>query len=182
MWDSQFKSVAGQLGARLFRFRPFAAAWRVEMTGAADVRGRVWLPGMGRVRIGRGVVLIGCRAPIELRAHEGGEIVIEDGVVIEDGASIEATRSVRIGARARLGAFCKVIDNNFHRTTGDRNERPEPVPVVIGEGAIVGPRAVLLPGADLGAGAKLGAAQVLSFRLPRGAELPGPASATLPVA
>jgi acetyltransferase-like isoleucine patch superfamily enzyme len=160
------------------RFRPLSAAWRLEMNGPVAVQGRVWLPGRGRVHIGRGVVLIGRRSPIELRAHEGGEIVIEDGVLIEDGVSIEATRSVVVGARARLGAFCKIMDNNFHRTTGDRAERPPAVPVCIGQSALVGPRAVLLPGAELGAGAKLGAGQVLSFRLPPGAELPGPDGAT----
>jgi acetyltransferase-like isoleucine patch superfamily enzyme len=177
---SSLFAAAGQLAVRSFRFTPLMAGWHVEIGGPVEVRGRVWLPGRGRVRLGSGVVLIGRRAPVELRAHEGGEIVIEDGVVIEDGASIEATRSVRIGARARLGAFCKVIDNNFHQTMGDRFERPEPVPVSIGEGAIVGPRAVVLPGAELGAGAILGPAEVLSFRLPAGAELPGPEGATNP--
>jgi acetyltransferase-like isoleucine patch superfamily enzyme len=176
-----FKVAAGQLAARLFRFRPLPAAWRVEMAGRVDVRGRVWLPGGGRVRIGRDVVLHGRRAPIELHAYEGGEIVLEDGAVVEDGVSIEATRSVRVGARARLATFCKIMDNNFHRTTGDRNERPQPVPVAIGACALVGPRAVLLPGAGLGEGAKLGPSQVLSFRLPPGEELPGPPGATEPL-
>ena len=82
--------------------------------------GHVWVPGPGPIRIGRGVRLVGRRAPIELKAHEGGEIVIGDGVLIEDGTSIEATRSVRIGAHARIGPFCKIIDNHFHRTVGDR--------------------------------------------------------------
>jgi acetyltransferase-like isoleucine patch superfamily enzyme len=86
---------------------------------------------------------------------------------------VEATRSVRIGARARIGAFCKIIDNHFHRAAGDRRERPEPVPVVVGADAIVGPRAVILPGAEMGEGAILGPATVLSFRLPAGTRFPG---------
>lgn len=166
-------AATGELVVRALRFRPLGVALRVEVGERLEVRGRVWLPGPGRVRIGRGVVLVGRRAPIELRAHEGGEIVIGDGVLIEDGASVEATRSVVIGPGARLGPFCKVIDNNFHQTRGDRFERPEPIPVAIGANAIVGPRAVLLPGADLGAGAVLGPAQVLSSRLPPGMRFPG---------
>jgi acetyltransferase-like isoleucine patch superfamily enzyme len=177
MWVSFLSVGAGQLAARSLWFTPLVAGWRVEIAGPVEVHGRVWLPGTGRIRIGRGVVLIGRRAPVELRAHEGGEIVIEDGVVIDDGASIEATRSVRICARARLGAFCKVMDNNFHRTT-NLHERPASVPITIGREAIVGPRAVLLPGADLGDGARLGPLQVLSFRLPAGAQFPGPGGAT----
>ena len=159
---------------------PPLAAWRLELdgdTGDLDLTGRLWLPGSGRIRIGRGVRLVGRRAAIELRAHEGGEITIGDGVLIEDGTSIEATRSVRIAAGARIGPFCKIIDNHFHRTVGDRYDRPEPVAISIGEGAVIGPRAVILPRGGLGAKAWLGPAQVLSFYLPAGAELPSPAVA-----
>ena len=124
-----------------------------DLGGAA----RVWSPGPGRVRIGRGVRFVGRRAAIELRAHEGGEITIEDGVLIEYGTSIEATCSVRIGAGARIGPFCKIIDNHFHRTVGDRYDRPEPVSVSIGEGAIMGPRAVILPQRRPGRGGMAGA-------------------------
>jgi acetyltransferase-like isoleucine patch superfamily enzyme len=156
------RETPGGLAVRLLRMTPLLAAWRVEAAGDIDVVGSVWLPGGGRIRIGRGVRLVGRRAAIELRAHPGGEIVIEDGVTIEDGTSIEATRSVRIGRFTRIGPFCKIIDNHFHRTVGDRFERPEPAAVWIGEGAVIGPRAVILPGARLGPGAWLGPALVYS--------------------
>jgi acetyltransferase-like isoleucine patch superfamily enzyme len=171
---SRERATLGGLACRLLRFTPWLAGLRVEIDGDLEVQGLVWVPGPGRIRIGRGVRLVGRRAPIELRAHEGAEIVIEEGALIEDGTSIEATRSVRIGRRARIGPFCKVIDNHFHRAVGDRLERPEPVPVSIGEGAVTGPRAVVLPGGELGPGAWLGPGQVLSLRLPAGMELPRP--------
>jgi acetyltransferase-like isoleucine patch superfamily enzyme len=161
------------LGTQLLRLTPLSAVRWVETERGLEIRGRVWIPETGRVRIGRGVRLVGIKAPIELRAHPGAELVIGDGVVIEDGASIEATGSVRIGAGTRIGAFCKIMDNHFHRTVGDRHDRPEPVPVVIGEGAMVGPRCVILPGAEVGPGARLGPASVLSFRLPAGMVLAG---------
>jgi acetyltransferase-like isoleucine patch superfamily enzyme len=170
-------AAAGQLAARMLKFGPPLAAWRLQLGDQVQVEGRVWLPGAGRVVIGRGVRLVGRRAAIELRAHEGGEISIGDGAVIEDGTSIEATGSVRIGAGARIGPFCKIVDNHFHHTVGDRFQRPDPIPVVVGEGAIIGVRAVLLPGSEVGAGARVGPAQVLSFRLPAGAEFPGPSGA-----
>jgi NDP-sugar pyrophosphorylase family protein len=153
-------------------------AWRAMRGSDLGAAARVWLPGPGHVRIGRGVRFVGRRAAIELRAHEGGEITIEDGVLIESGTSIEATCSVRIGAGARIGPFCKIIDNHFHRTVGDRYDRPEPVSVSIGEGAVMGPRAVILPHGGLGAGAWLGPAQVLSVFLPAGAEAPRSGVAT----
>ncbi|MBV9945701.1 MAG: acetyltransferase [Myxococcales bacterium] len=158
-----------RIASRLRWFWPAWAAMRLQLGRGSRVTGRVWLPGWGQVRIGSRVRLIGDRAAIELRAHEGGEIVIEDDVLVEDGASIEATCSVVVGAGARIGPFCKIIDNHFHPTTGDRHARPEGVPIRIGRGAVLGPRAVVLPGGSLGDGAVLGPAAVLSFRLPPGA-------------
>jgi acetyltransferase-like isoleucine patch superfamily enzyme len=164
--------TARRIAVRLFRFRPLLAAWRVELEGDVFVKGKVWAPGPGRLHIGAGVRLIGEPAPIELRVHEDGELWIEDGVLIEGGTSIEATRSVRVGTRSRIGPFCKLLDNHFHHAVGDRRQRPESVPIVIGEDSVLGPRAILLPGAQMGAGARVGPTGVLSFHLSAGAELP----------
>jgi len=155
-----------QSGRISLNVRPLSAIFRVEVEGDIEVEGRVWVPGFGQVHIGRRVRLLGRRAPIELNAHRGGHIWIDEGSVIEAGASIEATLSVRIGPGAHVGSFCKIIDNNFHQTSGDRTKRPDAIPIAIGREAHVGPRAILLPGAALGAGARVGAGRVLSFRLP----------------
>jgi acyl carrier protein len=64
------------------------------------------------------------------------------------------------------------MDNHFHHTIGDRNERPSPVPIVIGPDCVIGPRAILMPGAELGAGARVGPAAVVSFRVPAGRCVP----------
>jgi acetyltransferase-like isoleucine patch superfamily enzyme len=159
---------------RRLHFRPWSADVEV---GDVEVEGQVWVPGTGRVRIGDRVRFSARRSAIELRAHPGAEILIGDHAVIEDGVSIEATSLVRIGEHARLGAFCKIMDNHFHRVGQDRFDRPTPVPVVVGAGAIVGPHAVLLPGAEVGIGAVVGAGAVLSFRLAAGARFPGTTSA-----
>jgi acetyltransferase-like isoleucine patch superfamily enzyme len=155
----------------LLRFTPLFRAWRVELEGDIEVTGKVWLSGPGRVLIGRGVKLFAHRAPIELCAHEGAELRLDRGVVVEAGASIEATGSIHVGARTRIGAFGKVMDNHFHHSAGDRNQRPPPVPVVIGRDCVIGPRAILMPGAELGAGARVGPAAVVSFRVPAGVDL-----------
>jgi acetyltransferase-like isoleucine patch superfamily enzyme len=172
MQASGVLGAAGELALRLRALRPLREGLRVELGCGVQVHGRVLVPGPGVVRIGDRVRLDG-RRPIELHAHEGGAIVLEDDVVVEGGVSIEATVGVRIGARARLGSFCKIIDNHFHRVTGSRTDRPAGIPVAIGDDAIVGPRAVILPGASMGAGACLGPVSVLSFWLPAGAAFPG---------
>jgi acetyltransferase-like isoleucine patch superfamily enzyme len=159
---------AAAFRAVVWHLRPLDALWRVEIGTGVRVEGTLWLPGGGRVVLGRRVHVLGGRAPIELRAHPGGEIIIEDDAVLECGASIEATLSVRIGAGACIGAFSKILDNNFHRTSGDRRERPQSVPIVVAAGAVVGPRAVLLPGASVGAEARVAPGRVVSFRVPAG--------------
>ena len=164
-------SAAFERTVTRLRFHPWLTAARRLDLGEADVQGRVWLPGGGRVQIGRGVRLIARRAEIELRAYEGAEIVIEDDVVIEDGTSIEATARVTIGARTRVGPFCKIIDNQFHHLTR-RFERPPAVPVVIGPDSFIGAHAVVLPGASLGAGAWIEPAVVLSSPVPAGGRYP----------
>ena len=148
--------------------RPIRASRHLCAGADVQVEGVLWLPGSGRVVIGSRARLLGRRAPIELRAHDGALIWIGDDAVIEAGSSIEATKSVHVGAGARVGAFCKVMDNHFHRTTGDRGERPEPIPVVIGDRTILGPRVVLLPGAVIGEDAWVAPARIVSFRVPAG--------------
>jgi acetyltransferase-like isoleucine patch superfamily enzyme len=164
------RAAALRAGTLLWHLRPLDAVWRLEVGSGVHVEGTLWLPGEGRVVLGRRVRLLGARAPIELRAHPGGEIFVEDDVVLESGASIEATRSVRVGAGARIGAFSKILDNNFHRTSGDRRERPTSIPIVIAAGAVVGPRAVLLPGASLGPDARVAPGRVVSFHVPAGVD------------
>jgi acetyltransferase-like isoleucine patch superfamily enzyme len=148
------------------RVRPLTAILRVDFGEDVEIEGRLWIPGPGRIHLGRGVRFAARRAPIELRAHEGAEIWIDDGVVVEAGASIEATSRVEVGARTSIGAFSKIIDNHYHYAAGDRGERPAAVPIFIGEDALIGPRAVLLPGARVATRGVVGAGQVLSIRQP----------------
>ena len=160
---SLVSNTASRLVLRLLRFRPLCAAWRLELGRDVRVEGRVWLPGPGRVRIGDGVRLLGRRSAIELHAHEGGEI----------------RHRLRCSHRRRLfpgsdevrpdrcevpnRTLLQIMDNHFHRAAGDRRNRPDAVPVDVGEDAHVGARSVILPGAGMGDGAVLGPATVLFF-------------------
>ena len=148
--------------------------WRCASVGRSPrVVGRLWIHGAGVVRLGDRVVLDGSRGPIELHAKRGATIEIGDDVRIGGGTSIEAVRSVAIGRGSVLGAFCKVLDNNFHPVTGDRNRLPESTPVSLGDHVVVGERSIVLPGAELGAGARLAPAVVIGRRVPEGAVVAG---------
>jgi UDP-2-acetamido-3-amino-2,3-dideoxy-glucuronate N-acetyltransferase len=131
------------------------------------VRGRIWIRGPGRVRIGSLVVLDASNAPIELHTLEpDAEIVIGDGVRIDGGTSIEAVRSVTLGDGVSVGAFAKIMDCNFHPLAGDRHERPVPHAVAVEAGAQLGARSVLLAGARVGRNAVVCSGAVVSRRSP----------------
>ena len=131
------------------------------------LRGTIWMRGSGRVQIGDGVVLDGSVAPIELHAHAGAEIVIEDGVRIEGGTSIEARQQVHLGARAHIGAFCKILDNHYHRPQGaQRRSTPPSSPVRVEQDVTLGARVLLLPGAHVGRGSVVVAGTVVTRRIP----------------
>ena len=110
--------------------------WRCAEVGASpSVVGRVWVHGPGNLRIGDRVRFDASDAPIELYVGPGAELVLGDDVEILGGTSIEALQSVRVGEACRIGAKCKVMDNNFHLATGNRQETPPSAPVVIEAGA-----------------------------------------------
>lgn len=130
------------------------------------ISGDVWLHGGGSIRVGDRVHLDGSRAPIELHAAPGAEIVLGDDVYIGSGASIEAEQSVRIGARCRICAFAKIIDTHYHQLEGNRHERAAVEFVVVEDDVEIGPRSVLLPRAHVGHGSMLRAGTVITRRFP----------------
>lgn len=131
------------------------------------LRGTIWMRGDGQVRLGHGVVLDGTVAPIELHAHEGAEIVVGDGARIDGGTSIESRQHVQLGARVRVGAFCKILDNHYHRTQGGhRRDVPPSVPVDVEDDVTLGARVVLLPGAHVGRGSVVSPGTVVTRRVP----------------
>ena len=155
--------------------------WRCQHVGR-DVRvlGRVWIHGDGEVHVGDGVVLDASAAPIELRTAKGGRLVIGDFARLEGGCSLEAEGRLELGPHVRVMAFAKIIDNHFHRVTGNRHERPPPGTVVLEEGVVVEPYAIVLPGAHIGKGARLLSRTVVTKRVPPGATVSGNPGKVMP--
>jgi acetyltransferase-like isoleucine patch superfamily enzyme len=163
------------------------ARWKLrachELGRGATVKGRIWIHGDGKVRIGSGVVLDASLAPIELHAGPESEIVIGDGVWIEGGTSIEAQNRVDLRAGCRVGPFCKIIDNHFHPISGDRRgRRPPSVPVILEEGCVLHGRVILLPGTYMGKGCTALSGTVISRRIPAGSTVEGVPGRVIPPA
>ena len=160
--------------AWLTEMRTRAALRRCARVGAQPVvRGRIWIHGGGTIHIGDRVVLDASRAPIELHAGKGATLNIGDDVRIYGGTSIEALDSVTLERGCVLHAFSKLLDNHFHPVSGNRHQRPESTPVVIGEEAVIGERAIVLPGARIEPQVRLEAGVVIARRVPRGTVLAG---------
>lgn len=158
----------------LRRLNTLRQLWRCQKVGArVRVYGQIWVHGDGEIEIGDDSVLDARLAPIELRTAKGGKIRIGNKVRIEGGASLEAEGLVELRDRVLVQSFAKIIDNHFHRITGDRHERPPAGEVVLEEDVIIGSAAILLPGSYIGKGTRVGARSVLSKRVPAGVRISG---------
>lgn len=157
--------------------------WRCARVGSGvEALGHIWIHGDGEVHLGRGVVLDGREAPIELRTAKGGLLVIGDFARLEGGCSLEAEGRLEVGPHVRVMAWAKIIDNHFHRVSGNRHERPPPGTVVLEEGVVVEPGAIILPGSHVGRGARIGARSVVSKRIPPGVTVSGNPAKVVPPA
>jgi acetyltransferase-like isoleucine patch superfamily enzyme/acyl carrier protein len=115
----------------------------------------------GRIEIGARLHLRSRPVPSHLAVGPAGAIVIGDDVGIAHGAAIASFERVEIGSGTRVGPFFVVMDTNFH-VVGDKSERHETSPVVIGRDVRIGSRVTVLRGARIGDGATIQAGTVVS--------------------
>jgi maltose O-acetyltransferase len=175
LWDLPGQGDRQSPGTTPLRALPAIVRARVklrrcaEVGAAPDIVGRVWIHGPGKLRLGDRVRLDASIAPIELFVGPGGELALGDDVLIEGGTSIEALQSVQVGEACRIGPRCKVLDNAYHATAGDRRRKPPCSPVVIEAGATLGAGAIVLPGARVARGRRIPGGAVVRGR-------PAPAS------
>lgn len=138
------------------------------------VTGNIMVRGEGEVTIADDVVLDARAAPIEFLATKGARIEIQEGVHIGPGASIEAGESVNIGPEVELGAFTKLLDNNWHESSGERRRLvPASKPIRIGQRARIGARSILAPGAGLDDDSVLLPDSALARRVPANVTMGG---------
>lgn len=129
------------------------------------VVGRVSINNHGTMILGERVQIISHHARTVLTTFEHGRLVIGDRTYVNYGVDIAATGLVALGADCLIGTHVSIIDNDFHGIT-DRQERPAPKPVIVGDNVWIGNRAIVLPGVTIGDGAVVGAGSVVTRDVP----------------
>jgi acetyltransferase-like isoleucine patch superfamily enzyme len=132
-----------------------------------------WTRVIGRITVvNHGTMLVGNR--VRIYAHHarsifttfaGGRLTIGDGTVINYGVDIAATGLIAIGANCMIGTHVSILDNDFHELA-NRDQMPQPRPVIIEDGAWIGNRAIIMPGVTIGEGAAVGAGSVVIADVP----------------
>jgi acetyltransferase-like isoleucine patch superfamily enzyme len=129
------------------------------------VVGHVCVNNGGYMVIGERVQLLAHHIPSILTTFPGGRLEIGDRTGLNYGADIAATGLVKIGADCMIGTHVMILDNDFHDLL-ERDRRPEPNPVVIGNGVWIGNRSIIMPGVSIGDGAVIGAGSVVRTSVP----------------
>jgi acetyltransferase-like isoleucine patch superfamily enzyme len=133
-----------------------------DVVGAhARTLGRPRIENLGRMELGRDVLLRSVNVPVELCTGPGGVLRIGDGARLNYGVSIAAQEEVSIGARARIGPYVMIVDSDFHDPYV-RSRRPRPRPVVIEDDVWIGAKASVLRGVRIGRGAIVGTGAVVT--------------------
>jgi maltose O-acetyltransferase len=120
------------------------------------VNGRAVITNDGRMELGAGSVLRGIPTAVELATGPGGHLVIGRRAIINSGASICAYGKLVIGDRALIGPHVMINDTSFHDLY-ERDVRPDPLTVTIGDDVWIGAKASILPGVTIGRGAVVAA-------------------------
>jgi maltose O-acetyltransferase len=115
----------------------------------------------GTMRIGRASILRSVVVPVELVAWSGAVLSIGERCIINYGVSICAIKRVELGDRVRVGPYSMIIDCQFHDAY-DRDQLPEPQPVIIEDDVWIGSRVSVMPGVRIGRGAIVGVHAVVT--------------------
>jgi maltose O-acetyltransferase len=127
--------------------------------------GRPRVENLGEMHIGEGTLLRSVNVPVELATGPLGKLEIGRAVRLNYGVSVAAMGRVRIGDRVRVGPYVLIMDTEFHGAY-DRNQMPEPKPILIEDDVWIGAKATILPGVTLGRGCIVGVSSVVSSDVP----------------
>lgn len=145
-----------ELASARFRLRA------VDVVGPhARTLGKPRIENLGRMEVGRDILLRSVNVPVELCTGPEGVLRIGDGVRLNYGVSVAAQREVVIGHRARIGPYVMIVDSDFHDPYL-RSRRPEGRPVVIEDDVWIGAKASVLRGVRVGRGAIVGTGAVVT--------------------
>ena len=160
-------------GARPRDLRAALQLRAVDRLGTdVGVDGTLFVANLGQMEVRDGAVFAAQSEPIHLSTGRGGTLVIGSRARIGPGSGLTAHARVELGDGAVLEPRCMVIDTDFHALE-DRNLRPRPRPILIGNGAHLGAGTIVLKGVTIGAGAVVEAGSVVRSNVPAGARVGG---------
>jgi acetyltransferase-like isoleucine patch superfamily enzyme len=138
------------------------ASSRVE--GLITVHGK-WplFSGLGRVEIGRDLVVEGRPFPVEFGAREGGHLKLGNNVRF-NGCSIVANELITIGDDSGVGDSTSVMDSTYHDLSTEIRSRTEPIS--IGSNVWIGRCCTILPGVSIGDGSVVASNSVVTKSVP----------------
>ena len=150
----------------------------VEYESFPKINGRIFLRNKGKILLGKGIRInsglrhnpIGGDSKTIIIVHEGGTLLIGDGVGISN-SCIVCRNSIRIEKNVFIGGSCKIFDNDFHSLKLEyRLQNPDPdiksKPINISEGVFIGAFSVILKGTTIGKESVIGAASIVRGRIP----------------
>lgn len=129
------------------------------------VAGKIFVSNLGQIIIGDHVLIYSHYSHSVLSSFPGGTIEIGDRTFLNYGIDIAATKLVKIGKDCMIGTHVIILDNDFH-LINDRQQRPNPKPVLINDKVWIGNRAIILPGVTIGENSVIGAGSVVVNSIP----------------
>lgn len=126
--------------------------------------GRPYIENLGRIELGRHVLLTSTFSPVQLAAGPKGALEIGDGTIVNFGTLISAKKHVRIGADVKIGPYCVISDETLDPTLSESAGES----IEIADGVWLAGRVTVLPGARIGAGSVITAGSIVAGVIPAG--------------
>ena len=133
-----------------------------QQVGAmTTVKGWPRVRGKGSITVGKQVKIWSQLGTTDIHAWPGARIEIGDGTFINTACILSARQLIRIGRNCQIANQVILMDNDFHGTI-DRQQEPEPSPIILEDNVWIATRCTVLKGVRIGEGAVVAAGSVVT--------------------
>jgi acetyltransferase-like isoleucine patch superfamily enzyme len=149
---------------------PYSIPFTLRVRASSRVAGLITVHGkwplfsaLGRVDIGKDLVVEGRPFPVEFGARAGGHLILGNNVRF-NGCSIVANQLITIGDDSGIGDSTSVMDSTYHDLSNDITSRTEPIS--IGRNVWIGRCCTILPGVSIGDNSVVASNSVVTKSVP----------------